>query len=235
MTNSNDGRSLINLFKNSANNKLDNNLIAYFPFNGNANDESEYKQKTYTHNVVLCEDRFGHKNRAFDFNGKNSYITTDKKNVVNYAKSITISCWIYPRRAKNWESWICKDGNKWSSEWRMGFGENKNTESGLTTCNLISERNNWANYWITNSEIQLNKWTHMTVSADQGKNIVTVYMNGKKVGVLRNLRHFEKSESPVRIGYQTDDNAYFNGKIDDIRIYNRVLSDKEVLEVYNMD
>jgi len=235
MTNSNDGRSLSNLFKNSASNKLDNNLIAYFPFNGNANDESVFKQKTYTHNVVLCEDRFGHKNRAFDFNGKNSYITTDKKNVVNYAKSITISCWIYPRRAKNWESWICKDGSKWSSEWRMGFGEYKNTEWGLTTCNLISERNNWANYWITNSEIPLNKWTHVAVSADQDKNIVTVYMDGKKVGVLRNLRCFEQSESPVRIGYQTDDNAYFNGKIDDLRIYNRVLSDKEVREVYNMD
>lgn len=235
MTNSNDGRLLSNLLKNDATVKLDDYLVAYFPFNGNANDESSYKQKTFTHKVVLCKDRFGNKNRAFDFNGKNSYISTDKNNQLNYAESITISCWINPRRAKNWESWICKDGSKWSSEWRMGFGENKNSEWGFTMCNPISGSNNWANYWITNAELQLNKWTHVAVSADQSTNIVTVYMNGKKVGVLRNLRRFEQSESPVRIGFQTDDNAYFNGKIDDIRIYNRILSDKEVRKVYDMD
>jgi hypothetical protein len=117
----------------------------------------------------------------------------------------------------------------------MGFGENKNTEWGFTVCNLIAGRNNWADYWITNSEIQLNKWTHVAVSADQDKNIVSVYMNGNKVGVLRDLRKFEKSESSVRIGFQTDDNVYFDGKIDDIRIYKHVLSDEEVREVFEMD
>ncbi len=235
ITNSNNGKLLSNLFKNVSNSKLDDYLIAYFPFNGNANDESVFKQKTYMHNVVLCEDRYGRKNRACDFNGKNSYIDTDKKNVLNYTESITISCWVFPRRAKNWESWICKDGPKWASEWRMGFGENKNTEWGFTVCNLIAGRNNWADYWITNSEIQLNKWTHVAVSADQDKNIVSVYMNGNKVGVLRDLRKFEKSESSVRIGFQTDDNVYFDGKIDDIRIYKHVLSDEEVREVFEMD
>jgi hypothetical protein len=102
-------------------------------------------------------------------------------------------------------------------------------------CNFISRRNMWADYWITDAEIPLNKWTHVAVSANRENNIVTVYMNGKKVGALKNLRHFEKSENPVLIGYQTDDNVYFDGKIDDIRIYNRVLSDEEVNEVYDLD
>jgi beta-lactamase regulating signal transducer with metallopeptidase domain len=235
MINSNDGKLLSNFFRNVTHSKLDDYLVAYFPFNGNANDESVFKQKTYMHNVVLCEDRYGRKDRAFDFNGKDSYINTDKKNVLNNAESITISCWIFPRRAKNWESWICKDRLKWTSEWRMGFGENKNTEWGFTMCNVIEGRNNWADYWITNSEVQLNKWTHVAVSADQDKNIVTVYMNGKKIGVLRDARKFEKSEGSVRIGYQTDDNVYFDGKIDDIKIYKRVLSGEEVREVFEMD
>jgi hypothetical protein len=62
-----------------------------------------------------------------------------------------------------------------------------------------------------------------------------MYANGKKIGVLKDLRRFEKSESPFRIGFQTDDNAYFDGKIDDVRIYNRVLSDKEVNEVFELE
>ena len=79
------GRILSNLFKNISHSKLDDNLVAYFPFNGNANDESNFKQKTFNHNVVLCADRFGRKNRAFDFNGKDSFIKTDKINVLNDA------------------------------------------------------------------------------------------------------------------------------------------------------
>jgi beta-lactamase regulating signal transducer with metallopeptidase domain len=235
MTNSNDGKLLSSFFKNVTNSKHDDNLVAYFPFNGNASDESMYKQKTYTHNVVLCEDRFGRKKRALDFNGKDSYISTNEKNEINSAESITICSWVYPRRAKNWESWICKDGPKWGSEWRVGFGEDKNTEWGLTTCKLISGRNFWDNYWITNSELPINKWTHVAVSVDQNKNIVTVYMNGKKVGILKNLKGFEKYESSVLIGFQRDDNAYFDGKIDDVRIYNCTLSDNEVRNIYKME
>ena len=235
MTNSNDGKLLSSFIKNVTNSKLDDNLVAYFPFNGNAFDESKFKQKMFIHNVVLCEDRFGKKNKALDFNGKDSYISTNEGSELNNAESITISSWVYPRRARNWESWICKDGPKWGSEWRVGFGEDKNTEWGLTTCKLISDRNYWENYWITNSEVPLNKWTHVTVSADRDKKIVTVYMNGKKVGALKNLKPFEKSNGSVRIGYQTDDNVYFDGKIDDIRIYNRALSEMEVRELYDME
>ncbi|MFZ0455234.1 MAG: M56 family metallopeptidase [Ignavibacteriaceae bacterium] len=233
--NSSNERFMNNLFKNIAHSRLEEYLAVYLPFNGNAKDESIFKQKTFTHNVSLCPDRSDHKNSAFDFNGKNSYIKTDKKNALNNGESITVSCWIYPRQAKNWESWICKRGTNWASEWRMGFGENKNSEWGFTTCNFISKLNMWTDYWITDVEIPLNKWTHVAVSADQEKSIVTVYMNGKKTGILRNLRNFEKSESPLLIGYQTDDNVYFDGKIDDIRIYNCVLSDEEVRAVYEIE
>ena len=149
--------------------------------------------------------------------------------------SITVSCWVYPRRTNYWESWICKDGPKWGSEWRVGFGVSKNTEWGLTTCKFISRSNYWENYWINNTDLPLYKWTHVAVSADQDKKIVSVYMNGKKIGVLKNLKDFEKHESSVLIGFQKDDNVYFDGKIDDVRIYDRVLSDIEVRELYEMD
>jgi beta-lactamase regulating signal transducer with metallopeptidase domain len=234
MSNSNDGKLLGNLFKNVTY-KLDDNLVAYFPFNGNTNDKSVSKQKMFIHNVVLCEDRFGKKSSALDFNGWDSYIRTNKENEVNNAESITISSWIYPRRAKNWESWICKDGIKYASEWRIGFGENKNSEWGFTICNQILKRHYWSNYWITDSKIELNKWTHIAVTADQIKNIITVYMNGRKIGVLKNLRNYDKVEGAIRIGHQTDDNVYFDGKIDDVRIYNRVLSDEEVRAVYEIE
>ncbi len=234
MTNSNDGRLLNDLFKNNTSVKLDDNLAAYYPFNGNAFDESVFKQKMFIHNITLCEDRLGRENSSLDFNGKDSYIRTNN-NEVNNAESITICSWVYPRRAKNSESWISKDGPKWASAWRVGFGENKNYEWGFTKCNSISGQNMWVDYWITNTKVPINNWTHVVVSADQDKKIVTVYMNGKKIGALKDLNSFDKSQSSIRIGYQPDDNVYFDGKIDDIRIYNRVLSDEEVRAVYEIE
>lgn len=235
IVNSNDGKSLGSLFNNMTSSNTDDNLAAYFPFNGNAYDESVSKHKMFIHNVNLCNDRFGKNNSALEFNGSDSYIKTNKNNALNNAESITICSWVFPRRAKNWESWISKDGPKWAARWRVGFGENKNLEWGFTKCNSVSGQNMWTNFWVTNSELPLNKWTHIAVSADQYKKIVTVYMNGKKVGALTNLKPFDKSDGAVRIGHQSDDNVYFDGKIDDVRIYNRVLSDQEIREVYDME
>jgi hypothetical protein len=62
-----------------------------------------------------------------------------------------------------------------------------------------------------------------------------IYIDGKKIVQFDNLKSFEKSDAPLYIGYQQDDNVYFNGKIDEVRIYNRVISDQEVNAVYKLN
>ena len=215
---------------------LSHNLIAYYPFNGNANDESGFQQHGVVHNnVVLTEDRFGQKKRAFDFNGKDGHIVA--KATEDTSQSVTVSCWIYPRCWSKYVSWVSKMKAKgsWTSQWRTGFGEDKNNEWGFTECRWDSARDIWTDYWATQSEIPLARWTHVTTVANHEKNMVLLYVNGRRIVQMENLRPFEKTSTYYLIGYQNDDKVFFNGKIDDVRIYNRALDNREIFALYNMN
>lgn len=215
---------------------ISKNLIAFYPFNGNANDESGYNQNGLVYNAVLTKDRAGNEDKAFDFNGKDSYIKIPNTTALNTHGSITISCWIFPRKSVKYESWISKSSsNHWASQWRVGFGEDVNHEWGLSECHLVNKQNIWTDYWITKSAIMLKEWTHVTIVADQAAGYVYLYVNGRKVVQFDNLKSFDESNTPLLIGFQKDDTVYFDGKIDDIRIYNRSLTDQEVNAIYNID
>jgi hypothetical protein len=214
---------------------LSHNLIAYYPFNGNANDESGFQQHgVVKNNAVLTEDRFRRKENAFDFNGKDGHIVA--KAIEDTSQSMTVSCWIYPRGWSKYVSWVSKMMAKgsWTSQWRTGFGEDKNNEWGFTEWRSDSIRGFWTDYWAMQSEIPLERWTHVTAVADYEKQMVILYVNGGRIVQIENLRPFEKSSTYYLIGYQNDDKVFFNGKIDDVRIYNRALDSQEAFALYNI-
>ena len=51
-----------------------NGLVAWYPFNGNANDSSGNGNNGTVHNATLSADRFNNPNSAYSFNGSSSYI-----------------------------------------------------------------------------------------------------------------------------------------------------------------
>jgi beta-lactamase regulating signal transducer with metallopeptidase domain len=215
---------------------LSHNLIAYYPFHGNANDESGFQQHgVIRNNAVLTEDRFGRKESAFDFNGKGSHIIA--KAVDDTSKSVTVSCWIYPRCCSKYVSWVSnmKATGSWTSQWRAGFGEDKNNEWGFTECRWDSARDFWTDYWAMQSVIPLQRWTHVTAVANYENHMVCLYINGMRIVQIENLKPLEKSSTYYLIGYQNDDKVFFNGKIDDVRIYNRALDSREVFALYNIN
>jgi hypothetical protein len=55
---------------------LTNGLVAYYPFNGNANDGSGFGNDGSIHGAVLTTNRFGFKNKAYYFDGVSAYIST---------------------------------------------------------------------------------------------------------------------------------------------------------------
>ncbi|MDH4071428.1 MAG: hypothetical protein OEV30_13510, partial [Ignavibacteria bacterium] len=71
-----------------------NDPIAYWPFNGNANDESGNGNHGTVYGSMLAEDRFGNPNSAYDFDGVDDYIDfgTDASTLLR--ESVTISLWM---------------------------------------------------------------------------------------------------------------------------------------------
>ena len=69
-------------------------LIAHYPFNGNANDESTNSNHGTVNGATLSTDRFGNVNSAYDFDGTNDYISIPGKAEWDFGlNSFSISVW----------------------------------------------------------------------------------------------------------------------------------------------
>ncbi len=76
---------------------LNTGLVAYYPFNGNANDASGNGNNGIPVDTTLIADRFGNPNSAYDFNGQSSRINIADNGTVNLTRDFSIGAWVKPR------------------------------------------------------------------------------------------------------------------------------------------
>ncbi len=91
-------------------------------------------------------------------------------------------------------------------------------------------------YMASGSKIPLNSWFHICGVYDPSDTSVKVFLNGQPNGSeISNITAIGHNDQPVLIGAfgATDFPDYFNGKIDDVRIYNRALSAADVAAIYD--
>jgi len=199
-------------------------LVAYYPLNGNSNDESGNKNDGKILGATFAADKFGKRDNALNFNGIDDCVEIENSPTINITGSLSISCWIYPRRAGRWESWISKANNYGTrSQWRFGFGDPAPNSFGLTIWN-----SDWSDLWTNKKAIPLNTWSHVLLIADQQYHIVFYYLNGELIDTVKINAEFLGSNDHLFIGYQKDDSVFFDGLIDEVRIYNRSLNTEEV-------
>ena len=208
---------------------MTNGLVAYYPFNGNANDESGNGNNGIIQgNVVLTTDRFGKTNRAYDFPGiAFNYIQ------VPDAPSLQMSVFTL-------NAWIFTTSDYGSGQVIQKGRDISNGHYGLYTTsvggtNLYGGINNTTGI----NQPSIGVW-HM-VSGIVSGNKAKFYLDGKfmKDTTLSNSFLYSGSD-PLAIGmhyFSGVPSAWtypFKGKIDDIRIYNRSLSDNEISALYNL-
>jgi hypothetical protein len=229
---------------------IEKGLVAYYPFNGNANDESgnnnngkitsiknsimmskimsDTSNKEKKTEAIFTVDKYGQPGSALNLNGIDNCVEVASSPTVNITGSLSISCWIYPRRAGRWESWVAKVNNNGSkSQWRFGFGDPAPASFGLTVWN-----SDWYDHWTNKKAIPLNTWSHVILIADQQQHFATYYLNGELVDTVTGIKEFSGSDDPLFIGHQKDDFVFFDGMIDEVRIYNRTLNNDELKKLY---
>ncbi|MGF7141540.1 LamG-like jellyroll fold domain-containing protein [Roseimarinus sediminis] len=139
-------------------------------------------------------------------------------------KSVSISCWIYPNQLRNADSWAIsmKLGNK---------GPHWNTTVGRYLDQWGFEIYNIGRFvYLVNDSIHLNQWNHVVIVADQSIGKLTFYKNGIQIAQRDDLVPFLDSAEILQIG---NDIFSFDGKLDEFRLYQRVISEAEVKELYN--
>ncbi len=213
-------------------------LVGWWPFNGNANDESGNGNNGTVNGASLTSDRNGIANKAFNFDGVNDKILVPNSTSLNPTQ-ITINVWIY---ALTDNITILEKGNESNAsnhgyaithndEWQIQRG--LKTSFGDGNCNTTNHTVVWSDYnFFTNNE-----WVMITVSIDN-LGIIKHYKNGSLIYTSNNnspLNSCNNPNSTLRFGgpHWANDPEWFSGKIDDIGIWNRALTDCEIKDLYH--
>lgn len=203
-----------------------NGIVAWYDFNGNANDMSANSLHGTPSGIAPTTDRFGQDNQAYSFNG-NASISLGNSELLNLYKSFTVAGWFYPTSANQYQALVCREGSGISqTPWLIRLNTGK-VSLWLGNGSSITE-------FFPNEEITYNNWQHFAVQFDSLTQMVRIYINGElSLDTITNQKCLNYQPVVTKIGKQNNNNFPFSGKIDDIGIWSRVLSKNEVLSLYH--
>ncbi len=216
---------------------LQNGLVGYWPFCGNANDASGNGNNGTVNGATLTTDRFGNANSAYSFDGVNDYIIVPHNQSINFNtnNNYSISTWV---KFNN----LTSDSNiieKWEADTPYPYSL-RASNNRIYAYRYLSgsapydnSEVNGANY---NGTINYNQFYNILIEFEP--NLLKLYINGQLhttsanmlpsnlVNNLANLYFGGSSPSGIP--------RYLNGIIDDVFIYNRILSSEEKTQLYNI-
>lgn len=134
-------------------------------------------------------------------------------------ENLTVSLWVRPHDLSGFNTLVSKWANTGgtATEWLIAT----NGTSIFMGC---------AGSWYTAYTFTANIWTHIAITCDDLGN-QAFYINGGEVDT-GSYTITSGTRGPVRIGQNTNAN-YFDGDIDEVRIWDRVLSTSEIGDIYN--
>jgi len=210
---------------------LTNGLVAYYPFNGNASDATGNGNDGEVHSAQLVQDRFGHPNAAYSFSGSNSFILLT--NSFSLPGDWTVSAWA-KTSTTNQQGYILHIGtdetaplfSDWGNTSANGFG-------------IYCLFNGWI-YFVVNQHVawgaaplETNTWFQVVMRQNGGNTalLLNAAVSYNSFGLPTDPR---PQINPIQgfIGAGSTRTSFFNGIVDDVRVYNRALSDLEIQQLY---
>ena len=193
-------------------------LQIWLPLNGNLNNQG---LNTYTISNTGVIDSLGKIGSCYSYSKQYTLISGD---IISNLSKFSISCWVYLTNASTYNIFTSENS---SGYWQFLLGNNsikvRDSVSGLSGSRIDK----------TITAIPSSVWVHVTVVYDKG--VVKVYQNG----VLKDTLTFHSgatmnTHDKMYIGADGLNNTSTypgNCKINDFRVYNHCLSDKEVSEI----
>lgn len=226
------------------NGQVTNGLVAKYSFdNGNALDEVGSNNGTVS-GAILTTDRFGNAGKAYHFDGINDFINLGNSSTIKPTVG-SVSVWAKLTSISNTGSgynynpiFLSKNLSNTGSFFEgCGISVRRSDSRVIaitTDFDIINENVN-EKFIFSSGSMPVEEWQHYVITYDFDS--LSLYVNG----VLQNrifkgfTSTFSTSES-VLIGNSgvIGNNRFFNGAIDDIRIYNRVLTQQEVDSLFNL-
>ena len=164
--------------------------------------------------------RFGN---GLTFNGTSSYVTVNDSNSLGLSTGYTLEAWVKPATIKS--------SNILTKEITNGAVYNLYAyeDADLPAASF----NDGSGYRVTSgvNQLPINTWSHLVATYD--RQFLRLYVNGVQVASRAFTSLIQQSSGALKIGGNSIWGEYFNGVIDEVRIYNRALSDTEIQDDLN--
>ncbi|HKK82487.1 MAG TPA: LamG domain-containing protein [Prolixibacteraceae bacterium] len=163
---------------------------------------------------------------ALDFNGSTDYINAGNNASFNVGNTVTFEAWIYPEDLSSRFSLFSTRSENAAGSWQVEVG------AGSGSSNVIAVTG--VGTWVAESEdnaITLNQWNHIAFVRDgtTGTGSCTFYVNGNQVALQSETAYtFIDNTSDKVICAGTNFGSLFNGKIDEVRIWNSTRTQDEI-------
>ena len=212
---------------------LGTGLVAYYPFNGNANDESGNGHDGIVTGATLTTDKSGNENSAYLFYGTNEKIEIDNTPSLQIgADSFSIATWIKTTQNAPWKRIVTKRSGEMSS--------NGNWFS-LVSYYGKARFEIYASQQIdSTTSINDDTWHFIAVVRDKEAETISLYVDGNLENSMYDDGRDLSNPVKMEIGVWSTESQYYDGKsyqgaIDNVFIYDRSLSQFEIEQLYRGD
>jgi len=215
----------INSFGQVPNYVPSNNLVAWYGFNGNANDETGNGNNGIITGAIATQDRFGNSNSAYSFNGSSDYIAVDYS--FDFEER-TFSCWFNPNSL----------AGTFNGAGHILTMDDDGLTYGMMTLKIedsvLTLRSGGEPSPFTDSITQTGIWYNLIVTRNSTE--TKYYLNGSLIGSgLSGSSGSTVNPNPYLVigSGRVYNPQNFDGLIDDIGIWNRALTVCEIQDLYN--
>jgi hypothetical protein len=173
--------------------------------------------------------------RAFSFDGADDYVEVSNAASLNFTSALTIEAWINPRSfSHRYPAIVKKSGIKGGSSTRYGYSLEFNNQTPQVVLWLYIG-DNWFSSPPATVPVGTDTWSHVVATYDGA--YIRMYLNGFEIGSgTHQPGSITPSDNPLNIGRDPanpgDPDRYFDGLIDEVRIYNRALTAGEIGSTY---
>ncbi|NWH05248.1 LamG domain-containing protein, partial [Desulfobacter latus] len=203
---------------------LRDGLIAHYPFDGGPVDAGQNQYTGIEKNgVLLTDDRFGKPDSAYQFDGEDDYIAVEK---FQFPQVFSLSMWINPQDTTDGRMFLGKQSAVSSPSLSIGFSNGG-----------YSVRIGTSAY---SKGVKTKDWQHLAIVVEKDGADYSRVLFYKNSRLLWSKNHFDPIENSVSLAIAIGAAwegafpiSFFSGKMDEIRIYDRALSQTEIELLYN--